>query len=479
MNRTLRPFVVEGLQNQRWAGLILGIVLALFAVPLLLVLEAGPAASLNLPVGTSIAAFGVVSLALWLLSFNERIWVLTAIASLVVFVFRQEEGELGLDVLFFALYSVVGTLFWFIKELHVGSGRIIRSRFDLTFLSTIAICLFTSTVASIVHGADVRTMIRELAAFLLILFYFPVRTSLQSDRDVRLLFCALLFFGTLNGLINLMNYQERVVQSALTFGAVNARSAMNEPLSAILFCAFFALLLGAKTLRMRVLALGGISLFAGLLVLSLSRGPIIATALGCITVLFLLYRKRLLPVLGYTVVALGVNVGAAFLILPDFAASIFENIGERFETVQRLSGDQSFGSRSSEYRALYAEYIPASPVLGYGFGVPYRFYDAPFEVTAEPYYTHNGYLSAAFKFGLPAGLLLILLLFSPLARFPYANVGSFDPHRKLILAGTMAGLIAMLLINLTSNVLAYYTEIMLLAILLALFDFLYRTGEEA
>ena len=479
MNRTLRPFAVDGLQQQRWVGLILGIALALILVPLLLFLEAGPGASLNLPVGTSIAASAIAGCALWLLSFNERIWVLSAVASLVVFVFRQEEGELGVDVLFFALYAVTGTLLWFIKELHLGSGRIVRSRFDLMFLSTILVCLLTSTIAALVHGADVRTMIRELAAFLLILFYFPVRSILKSDLDVRLLFYSLLFFGVLNGMVNLMNYQERVVESALTFGAVNARSAMNEPLSAVLFSAFFALMLGARTFRIRVLALGGISLFAGLLVLSLSRGPIIATALGCVTILMLLYRRRVARVLVYAVVALGVNVGAAFLILPDFAASIFENIEGRFETVQQISGDQSFSSRSSEYRALYAEFIPASPIIGYGFGVPYRFYDAPFEVTAEPYYTHNGYLSVAFKFGIPAGLLLILILFSPIFRFPYASVGSFDPYRKMILAGALAGLIAMLLINVTSNVLAYYTEIMLLAILLAVFDYLYRTGEEA
>ncbi len=485
MNRSLRPLAVEGMRGLGIGTILFGLLIALLLVPVLLFLEAGPAGILALPVGTILSVVAVSGVGVALLAYDDRLWVYSAILSLAVFIFRQEEGALGADVIFFAAYTVLGTLAWVVKEIVLGETHLVRSRFDVFFVSTILLCIITTMIAGVVHGAEFRFMIREYLSFLLLLFYFPVRSLVSRRREVPRLFATMVFLGLMSGVVNLMTYQEKVVASALAFGEVNARSAMNEPLSAVLFCCCFALVVGARKFWTRLLALGGLSIFGGLLVLSLSRGPIVATAVGTLTVLFLLYRRRALRVLLYALVALVVNVGAAFLLLPDFAESIFANIEGRFQTVERLGSDVSFGSRFAESKSLYTEFIPASPLIGYGFGVPYTFYDPVFEVTSRPYYTHNGYLHALFKFGVPLGVLLLLLvLLSPLLRYPYAGVRRLDRNSRLILAGALASQIALVLINVTSNVMTYYTELLLLAILLALFDQLYvgkyqREGDRA
>ena len=474
MNRSFRTLAVEGLHRQSVGATITALLLTLLLIPTVLLIEAGPGGVLGLPVGTTLLLAAGAGVGIALLAVDDRLWVLSALLSLAVFIFREEEGKLGVDVLFFATYTVLGTILWILKEIVIGQTHLIRSRFDVLFVGTLALCIVTSFVASLVHDVESRLMIREYLSFLLLLFYFPVRSALARPEDLRRLLYVGLFLGAINGVINLLTYQEKVVATAMTFGAVNARSAMNESLSVVLFCICFAIVVGARTFRVRLLGLAGLSLFAGLLILSLSRGPIVATAVGSVTVLLLMYRRRALRVLAYALVALVVNVGLVFLALPDFAESIFENIEGRFETVERIGSDVSFGSRFAESEAIWSNYIPASPVIGHGFGVPYSFFDPVFEATSRPYYTHNGYLHAFFKFGIPLGAsLLLLVLFSPMARFPYAGVRRLDYRTRLVLAGALASQIALTLMNLTSNVLTYYMELMLLATLLGLFDQIY------
>lgn len=477
MSRELHTFATEGFRTVRPRDILLGIGVALLLLALLFAVEAGGYLP-GVPVGMSLAIPGVLLLSGALLARNEKRWLLTVILALAIFVFRDSEaGRSALDVLF-GLYVNGGLVLWFVKELLIFRRPILRSRFDLYYLSVLLLCLVTSTTASLLHGMQVAYALGEFSGFLLFFFYFPFRNILREERDVLHVFLALLALGLVNGAMNVMNYQQRVIESAMTFGEVNARSALNEPLSAILFCGFFILVAASRSIRMRLLGLLGVSLFAGLLVLSLSRGPIASALIGSFAGLLLIYPWRLPRMVVAGVVALVVNIGAAFILLPDFASSIFENISSRFETIERLGGDQSFNARFAEYESLYTDYIPASPVIGYGFGVNYHYYNAIFETTYYPIFTHSGYLHALFKFGIPAGLLLLSLFFIPLLRFPYASVRTWSPRRRMVYAWCFGSMVTMMIINVTSNTITYYTEILYLAVLLATFDYLYRSGDD-
>lgn len=477
MKRPLHTFVLDGVRNLGLADVGIGLFATLVLATMLVWAETGPAAILGLSPGTSILLLALSLGSIALLLTDQKRWVLSAVVMFSVFSLRDsEEGFTAID-LAFALYVNIGLVVWFVKEVLVLRRRIIYSRFELYYLIALVLCLLTSTIAAIVHGWEVRYGIREFAAFTIFFLYFPFRSVIRSRRDILHLLLALATFGIINGVVNLMNYQERVIQSALTFGAVNARSAVNEPLSGVLFCAFFILLAAARTFRVRLVAIAGMSIFAGLLILSLSRGPIIAAFGGAFIGLALIFPFRIPRMSVSILVALAINIGLVFVFLPGFASSIFDNITTRLETVERLSGDKSLDSRLDEYRALFEEYIPASPVIGYGFGVRFRFYNELTSSTVYPFFTHSGYLHALYKFGIPAGLILLSLFFVPLLRFPFASVRTWSREKRIVYAICFSGMITLMVSNLTSNTITYYTEIMILSLILALFDYLYEGGD--
>ena len=477
MKRPLHTFVVEGIRTQGrpeiWGGLLLTLAFA----ALLLWAETGPASALGLPTGFSVILAGIAFGSVALLMYDQKRWVMTALVLFSVFSLRASTEGFTMIDLVFGLYVNLGLVLWFVKEVVIFRRRIVHSRFELTFLSILLLCLVTSTIAGIVHGMELKYGLRELTAFTLFFLYFPVRSVFRTDRDVLHIFLALIVFGLVHAGVSLMTYQERVIQSALTYGVVNARSAMMESFSGVMFCAFSILFATSRTMRVRLMSIGGMSLFAGLLVLSLSRGPIAAAVGGTFMGLLLIFPGRLPRLMVSGLLVLAINIGLVFVFLPGFAESIFENISSRFESVARLAGDKSINSRYDEYATLLDEYIPASPVVGYGFGVSYEYYNRMFSTTYYPYFTHSGYLHAMYKFGIPAGILLLSLFFVPLLRFPFSSVQTWGRNRRILYAIAFSGMIAMMVANLTSNTIAYYPEIMLLALLLALFDYVYDDSD--
>jgi hypothetical protein len=477
VKRPLHTFVLDGARNLRPADIAIGLIATLLLVTVLLWAETGPASILGLSTGSSILLCAISLGSISLLLYDQKRWVITAILVFSVFSIRDSEDGFTVIDLVFALYVNLGLVIWFVKEVFVLRRPIVHSRFESYFLVSLILCLIISTIASIVHGWEARYGTREIAAFTIFFLYFPFRSVIRSRRDIIHLFIALVLFGMINGAVLLSNYQERVIESALAYGEVNARSALIEPLSGVLFCAFVILLAAADTFRVRLIALAGMSMFAGLLVLSLSRGPIVAALGGAFIGLALIFPFRLPRMLVSGLVALIINISLVFLFLPGFASSIFENIVSRVETLERLSGDKSLDSRLDEYRALVDDYIPASPVIGYGFGVRYSFYNPISSHTVHPFFTHSGYLHALYKFGIPVGLLLLSIFFIPLLRYPFASVRTWALESRILYAICFSSMIAMMVGNLTSNSITYYSEIMLISLILALFDYVYE-GED-
>lgn len=475
MSRELRPIVSEGLAETGRGAVALSLLLVVVLLLLLFWLEATRISSfVELPIGGTVGLAALGGLVVALVALDEKIWVYSAIFALITFVLRPEQGKFGPLEAAYLVVSLLGLVVWFAKEIAVYRASIVRSRFDLAFLSIVSLCIVVGLLGMVLRSGDVRFGLPEMSAFFTILLYFPIRKVLRTDRDLLTLFLVISLLGLVNGAVNLMNYQEKVVATALAFGSVNARSSMNELLSSVLVCANFAIVAMSRRMLVRLLALGGFALFFGILVLSLSRGPILSTVAGCAVALVLVARRRIGRIALYGIIAAALNLGAAMLLFPDYVESIGENMLSRFEAVETIGGDKALGSRFVESQALVEEFIPASPLIGHGFGVPYTFYDAPFRVTSRAYYTHNGYLSPLFKFGIPLGAALIFVILSPLFRLPFASLRQWSRRNRLYAAGAIAALVTIMMTNVTSNALVYYTELTILAMVLAIFDVLFE-----
>jgi hypothetical protein len=268
-----------------------------------------------------------------------------------------------------------------------------------------------------------------------------------------------------------MNYQERVIESALQYGAVNARSASLETLSMALCGIAFAIVAFARSIRGFVTGILLLAAGLGFIVMSLSRGPIAAVMIAIMFALMVLPFRRSFRFMFVAAAAVAINLGAVFLFFPDVANSIFENVIERVETFEKLQADKSLKSRLSEYETLVTKHVPASPIIGHGFGVRYKFYDKAFQRTTRAIFMHNGYIYPFYKFGLGVGLFFLMALFYPVGRLLIVDRRSLSREHHQFLAGGVAVLVSLLVSNFTSMNILYYVDVVLYTLAFAALDY--------
>ena len=117
--------------------------------------------------------------------------------------------------------------------------------------------------------------------------------------------------------------------------------------------------------------------------------------------------KRAMIIIG-TLGVLGISVGAGLYLSKPV---IIDNIVHRFGSVADEGGSKSsFGWRRLENQAA-AEHIVQSPLVGIGLGGEYRSWVPDIRQFSEhTRYIHNAYVFMAVKLGLPAAVLLVVML---------------------------------------------------------------------
>ena len=430
-----------------------------------------PRTVVSLPFGVMPLVIGVFLGSVWLMALNEKLWLATAVLALVVFVVRTSDGSFGVEELIYSVYGPPGLVAWFVREVVVGRRRLVHSAFDWLLLSSVLICLCVALISSLLHEAEMRFFIREFLGFFMVLIYFPMRKFLKNDRAVYTLAIWIVIVAVANGVINVTQYQERVIESLMAYGEVNARSTIYEHLSIVFVCICFAWITFANRWKSRLIGIGLFSFGGAVLVISLSRGPIVGAMAAILFGLLFVPFARIFRFGASFLLIVLLNLGVASLVFPSLIESIFDSIGRRAATMEQLSGDASLQSRILESKTLIERRIPASPVIGHGYGVRYLFYDLAVRYSHRTGYTHNGYLFPIYKFGIPAGLLLLFTLFSPLIRIPFSSYGTLSREHRMFLVGAVSGLVGLLVSNLTAQNLSTYLHLVIYAALFAVIDY--------
>lgn len=428
----------------------------------------------DLPLEFVIPALVLPLLATFVVAHNERLWVFISLLTLALFIFRKDDGKIKLEELFYSTFVLGGIIIWFAKETLVFRRRIILTSFDFFFLTSWVLANGVAAIAYLMHEGDGLIFVKELLVQITLLLYFPLRRVVRTRNDLLAMIGICVLLGLLNGVHNAFTYQQRVIESALEFGSVAARVAAYEVLSMLLALISFTLLAYARRPLTFLAGAGGTAAGIAFVVMSLSRGPIVATAIGMMVVVLLVPVKKGIRLLVVSVGIIIFNVAALSVIAPTFASSILENITDRLATIDKLQVDKSLGSRVSESQALLERYIPASPVIGYGYGVPYAFYDAPYGITAKAYFIHNGYVYPLYKFGIPAGIFFIFMLFYPLMKGVFVHPPRDAGFLRAVMTGATACLFTILLTNLTSSKFSEHVDSGLFVIVFVAFDYVWR-----
>jgi O-antigen ligase len=340
----------------------------------------------------------------------------------------------------------------FVAAMVVVLRRLAVGKIPLPFAGPLgwAIALFLWTLISMFSAIDETLAIKVLFSLLGgIVCSMVVLAGCRHMRDLRILLGGFVASGTSIALITLSETGH--VSFTTEFGGTEIVSgrlqgAFDSPnqlgsLGALMVPVAASLIFGLRTLRWRVVSAGALILLLGALMLSLSRGAWIGTAVAA---LFLLARlreaRRLLVLVSIPVAIIGFFVWS---LAP--ANTEVKVVGERAKAINALS---PYDHRAVIYREAFRE-IKENPLLGVG---PGGFQVASTRVVSESatlsyVHAHNLYLNWAAEAGLPS--LVIILGFAIALGFAArtASRGATsrgDPADRALVLGISAALLSVL-----------------------------------
>jgi hypothetical protein len=151
-------------------------------------------------------------------------------------------------------------------------------------------------------------------------------------------------------------------------------------------------------------------------------------------------------------------------------------LAERIISVTSAGSDFSIQSRVSESKVLLEQYIAASPIIGNGYGVFFKFFDPITATTTNTNFVHNGYIWSMFKLGIPLAFMLLGLLLYPVARLLVVIPRRDAGFNRSLAAGAVGYIAASLLVHMTSNLFGQISTMLNFAICWAVLDYVTRNS---
>ncbi len=265
---------------------------------------------------------------------------------------------------------------------------------------------FTEVLFAVARGFSFMKGLREFLLFAPLLLLFPIRRETQNDRGVIIVMWSLLLMSATVGLYIMVRYKIDLSSAKYLWQVIGNRQQREETLYMCSIILLFAFLAG-KNFRISLsLPLLAINVFA--LAITFSRGYWITTVAGIFGLIFFLRgsaRRRIVMMSGLALL-LGITVG--IIILPRVFGEFLTGLAERAGSI---SADAlTIRSRLAESEVVLHE-ISTSPVVGYGPGALFSFYDIITNVTIRTWYIHNGYLFLLFKFGI-VGFVMFFAMYA-------------------------------------------------------------------
>jgi|GEM_PF-2508362 len=431
---------------------------------------------LNEPIALALILPAIGALTLYLVWHNERIWVYLALMAHLLMMIDQADSGVGLPEVAFGSLVLMGLAIWFIKEVLVHRRRIVLTGFDLLLLMFIIGSSIVSLIASQLNDGDLVNYLKEWMSMLDLLFYFPLRKHMERREDVVMILVAFALLSLANGTYAFLNYKQRIAEAVYQWQVGHSRSNVNETTSMGLMIMCATVFAASRTLRISVLAMMGVAAGALFVVISLSRGPIVSGICGIFLMMALIPFRQSRRVLVALVFALAVGAVVGYIFFAQYIDMLSSALAERLISVASAGSDFSIKSRVTESKVLLEQYIATSPLLGTGYGVFFRFFDPITATTTETTFVHNGYIWSMFKFGIPMALLLLGVILYPVGRLLLVGPRRNDRFNRALMAGTVAYIIASLVVHMTSNLFGQISTILNFTICWGVLDYVVRSS---
>ncbi len=451
---------------QWWVGILFGAVLAAILIGAffnsrVLYLAAG-----------AFVGFPLVAI----MSRYPQAWIFSVVALHAVWLRTSDKGlslvEIAIVGFFFGSLSL-----WFLWQFVVKRKRLVRHAGDLLILIAAGLAVLNLGVAYY-REVLILEWFRQFLLWAMILYYFPIREYITTDKRLRILFYILLGVFCVVGVQTVQAYIRATTDIVYAYELVSARSALTEMalVAATIGCA--GALLFARRLISNIFSLGLTVFFFSCLVATFSRSFWAATMMSLGMLYFFSRARQRAKILVMSLIGVVIAIFGILTFVGEDKAELFlVMLQTRFESIFSPTKSVSLEARGSESAEL-VKLIPESPMLGFGFGATFMFYDPIFNTYAVGNFIHNGYLYLAFKLGIPTALLFLAGLIIHLWRAIPLFRRVHDPLLRYALMVSFACLCAELMVSYFGNQFAFREGVFLYAINLALISIVERRVDQ-
>lgn len=380
-------------QRALGAGLVGGLLLAL-------------AVAWHAPETILLVPVAIVGLAAGALLFRYPLVNLGVVCAGFAFAANSTEG-LQVSEILYGLYLYAYLFHWYAGRLLRGE-QVIFSATDWAAALFIVGGILLGTLTGLIFGAPLDLMRGDLTAFSVLALYFPVKEACRSARrGPEVVLFSLIGLGVFLGLQNFLHFRSIISSATLAWQVADARFAATEALILVACFGVLFLLLAAERWRSRVGLLGLLLFMLAALVLTKGRTFWLAFAFGAVLSLLFLGGRQRFRLIFLTTAGSAALIFITVTFFGQIADLIFSGTLNRLATLEDASSqDISLIARFVEWAALW-DYLVRNPILGYGFGTTYQFFDVIEHATLVRSFSHNGYIAAWFKLGI-FGLLGML-----------------------------------------------------------------------
>lgn len=376
----------RGAEALLWGGLAVGlaaVLVATWSLP-----EALPA----------IALAPVLVMGWWQLT-RRPLAYLGSVMVLFILVSRTEAGIQPEEVVF-GVYYVTYLVHWYVTRFFVYRERVLLTPLDKAVFVFLAWVL-VSPVLTVLFGGDLKLAFSEWIAVSMWAFFFPLKEACTRYRyGPQFVLCVILATGLFAGVRNLFLLQSAFTDATQAWQIARGRVPMNELLLMIASVAALVMALFANRLRYLVGSLVLLCFLVLALVLSQSRAYWGDFFVGAAVLFFLVRRpQRIRLVVGGLLSAVAGGVLLWLLFGDVFELLVSGLVVRLFSVTEATSHDISLFSRYAEWSAVW-ELIKQNPVLGYGPGYEFGYFDLITSSTWVKSYVHNGFLMVWFRYGL-------------------------------------------------------------------------------
>ncbi|MGA1495024.1 MAG: O-antigen ligase family protein [Rhodothermales bacterium] len=318
---------------------------------------------------------------------------------------------LGAGEALYGLYYLSFLAHWFFTRAILDGQTICRRREERVLL--LFLILVTATIpVSFLFDAIPSFVMGEWLSLTMLGFYWPVREAIEKHpKGLKVVLGSIIFVGLYVLARNLLEYRSDLANAEAVWQIATSRAIANESLLMVPALFSIALFLRTPSWRGRAFFLATVlGLFAGL-ILTQSRAYWVAFFFGAgITFLFVPVKDKGRMLTVGVLSAAGVFT-LAYVVLGEYLLLVLTGLLDRFLTLESaVSKDISLINRFIEAQAVW-EHIRVNPILGYGMGVPYRFFNITYLYSESKTFVHNGYVALWFKFGIwGLGMMLFLMV---------------------------------------------------------------------